>query len=104
MRNTDMTTAGRMEKKRPDSLNRGPEGWETLLPLVVDVFPHHHGVVNHDAERDDEGKQGDHVDAATRCPEEPEGADDGDGDAHGDPEGETGLHEESQGKKNEEQP
>ena len=68
----------------------------------IDVFPDHDGIVDHDTDDDEEAEKGDHVDGDVHegHGHQPEGAEEGKGNAEADPDGQLQAEEEGQGKKN----
>ena len=71
---------------RPHPGNRGRRAAVSPFPLLGDALAHHDRVVHHDAGHHEEGEQGENVDGEAERVEQQERAQEGDGDAHRDPE------------------
>ena len=70
---------------------------------MEDVLAHHHRVVHHDPERDDEAKEREHVDGGPHGRQQDEGSEDRDRDADRGPERDAELQQEAEGQEHEEQ-
>ena len=68
----------------------------SLFLVAVDVLPDDDRVVDHDAQHDDEGEQGHHVDRHVEGRHQCDGAEEGQGDPEADPEGQSELEEQRQ--------
>ena len=85
------------------ALDGGLDERHTLLVIVVDVFAHHDGIVHHDAQGDDVGKQRYHVDRHARRGQEQKRPQERNRDAHHHPEGQPRLQEKPQDDQNQPQ-
>ncbi|MQM39976.1 hypothetical protein KBTX_04017 [wastewater metagenome] len=88
----------------PRPLHRGGEQPQAPLPVLVDVLAGDDGVVHHDAQRDDEREQRDHVDGHAEPRQEQERPEEGGGDTHGHPERQPQLQEGAQHREHQQQP
>ena len=47
----------------PSPAHRGIKPGQSFLVIMINVFPHHDGIIHHDTQGDDEREHGHHVDA-----------------------------------------
>ena len=77
----------------PGTFHGGFHGRLPHLQMAVDVLPHDDGVVDHDAQDDDEGEKGDEADRHPHQGHHPQSPQERNRDTQGDPTGEAQLEE-----------
>ncbi len=73
------------------------------LSMFVDVFSDHDGIIDHDPQGEDKGKQGYHIDRNAQGGHEKQRAEKGDGDAEHHPHGEADFQKQTQDQKHQDQ-
>jgi len=56
------------------SLGGGIQEPHALAPAIIDIFPHHYGIVHHNAQCHDKGKHTYHIDGEIGCGQKDKGA------------------------------
>ena len=85
------------------SAYRGDDPRRPLLPFGMNMLGHHDGVVNHDTDREEEGKQGGRVNGNIQCQGSGQSAHKRNRDPEGNPHGQSDIQKQRQRGKDEQQ-